>query len=78
VLVYDGISAEPTSEPSEVPVGTPLGRVAASPSPSGLGIEVRQLRRGVDLGELDAEAALLDSSSLACDARNVLPLKPAP
>jgi len=78
VLVYDGISIEPSSEPSELPVGTPLGRVAAGPSPTGLGIEVRQLRRGVDLGSLDGETALLDSSSLSCDARNVLPLKPAP
>jgi len=77
VLIYDGVSVEPSGEPSELPVGTPLGRVAPAPVP-GLGIEVRQLRRGVDLGSLVAEAALLDSSSLICDARNVLPLKPAP
>lgn len=78
VLTYDGISVEPSTEPSDLPVGTPLGRVAAGPSPTGLGIEVRQLRRGVDVGTLDGEAALLDSSSSSCDARNVLPLKPAP
>jgi hypothetical protein len=78
VLVYDGISVEPASAPSELPVGTPLGRVAAGPSPTGLGIEVRQLRRGVEPDSLDGAAALLDSSSLSCDARNVLPLKPAP
>jgi hypothetical protein len=78
VLVYEGIASEPSSEPSELPVGTPLGRVAAAPTPTGLGIEVRQLRRGVELGLLDGETALLDSSSLSCDARNVLPLKPVP
>ena len=78
VLVYDGISIEPSAEPSELPVGTPLGRVAAGPQPTGVGIEVRQLRRGVDLGSLDGASALLESSSLSCDARNVLPLKPAP
>jgi hypothetical protein len=78
VLIYDGIGIEPASAPSELATGTPLGRVAAGPSPTGLGIEVRQLRRGVDLGSLDGETALRDSSSLACDARNGLPLKPAP
>ena len=52
--------------------------LTATPAPTGLGIEVRQLRRGVDPSALDGEAALLDSSSLSCDARNVLPLKPGP
>lgn len=78
LLLYDGISVEPSTEPSELPVGTPLGRVAAAPAPTGLGIEVRQLRRGVDPSALDGEGALLDSGSLSCDARNVLPLKPGP
>ena len=78
VLAYDGLVVEPSSEPSEIPVGTPLGRIAAGPAPTGLGIEVRQLRRGVDPATLDAARVLLDDISLSCDARNVLPLQPAP
>jgi hypothetical protein len=77
-LVYTGIDVQPASEPSDLPVGTPLGRVSDAAAPTGLGIEVRQLRRGVDLGSLAGETVLLDSSSLSCDARNVLPLKPGP
>ncbi|HWO11593.1 MAG TPA: hypothetical protein VNN80_18995 [Polyangiaceae bacterium] len=78
VLLYAGLVVERSVEPGEIAVGTPLGRVAPSPAPTGLGIEVRQLRRGVELGPLDAEQALLDDNSLSCDARNVLPLQPAP
>jgi hypothetical protein len=35
------------------------------------------MRRGVNPEELDPERLLLDDSSLDCDARNVLLLKPA-
>lgn len=38
---------------------------------------VRQLRRGVDADRVAPERLLRDSHSLACDARNVLLLKPA-
>lgn len=77
-LVYDGLTFEPAPGLADIAVGTPLGRIAGDGDRAGLGVEVRQLRRGVDPAALGAEALLLDSNSLACDARNVLPLKPGP
>ena len=78
VLVYDGVAFDPVAGISDVEVGTPLGRVAAGSGLTGLGLRVQQLRRGVRPEELSPERLLLEASSLACDARNVLPLKPAP
>lgn len=75
LLAYDGIDFDVPPGASELDVGTPLGRVAARGSGSGLAIEVRQLRRGASPAE-PLEQLLSDSSSLACDARNVLPLRP--
>ena len=78
VLAYEGLSFDAAPGRSELDVGTPLGRVAARPGTSGLGLTVFQLRRGVDVENVTAERVLTSSVSLACDARNVLPAKPAP
>lgn len=78
VLVYDGVAFDPAAGIAEVEVGTPLGRIAAGSGVTGLGLRVQQLRRGVRPEALSPERLLLEASSLACDARNVLPLKPAP
>jgi hypothetical protein len=77
VLEYDGLAFDAAPGASDVDVGTPLGRVAASSGVTGLGLSVRQVRRGVDVASTAPERLLLDSSSLACDPRNVLPSKPA-
>jgi hypothetical protein len=76
VLAYAGLTFDALPVASDVPVGTPLGRVAPGPGVTGLGLSVRQLRRGVDPDTTPPERLLLDSSSLACDPRNVLPAKP--
>jgi hypothetical protein len=78
VLVYEGLAFDARPGISDVAVGTPLGRVASRPGVTGLGLSVRQLRRGVDADSVPPERLLLDSSSLACDPRNVLPPKPSP
>jgi hypothetical protein len=78
VLVYDGVTFDTTPGIADVDVGTPLGRVAPSSGTSGLGLRVHQLRRGINPEDVAPERLLLDPSSLACDARNVLPFKPAP
>jgi hypothetical protein len=78
VLTYEGLSFDAASGRTELEIGTPLGRVAARPGSSGLGLTVYQLRRGVDADSLAPERLLTPSASLACDARNVLPAKPAP
>lgn len=78
VLAYDGVAFDTTPGMREIAVGTPLGRVAARAARTGLTLQVRQLRRGVEPENLPPERLLLDASSLACDPRNVLPLEPAP
>jgi hypothetical protein len=78
VLAYAGLSFDAPPGRAELDVGTPLGRVAARPGASGLGLTVFQLRRGVDADSLAPERVLTPAASLACDARNVLPAKPAP
>ena len=78
MLAYDGLSFDAPPGRAELVVGTPLGRVAARPGASGLGLTVFQLRRGVDADSLGPERVLTPAASLACDARNVLPAKPAP
>jgi hypothetical protein len=77
LLAYEGLAFDAAPGVIEVAVGTPLGRVAAASGITGLGLSVRQLRRGVDAELTQPERLLLDSSSLPCDPRNVLPLKPA-
>lgn len=92
VLAYDGLAFDTPPGIADVDVGTPLGRVAAAASVppgaasartaprtglTGLTLTVHQLRRGVNPDELDPNRLLLDDSSLDCDARNVLPIKPA-
>ncbi|HTV20844.1 MAG TPA: hypothetical protein VMG12_19300 [Polyangiaceae bacterium] len=77
VVAYAGVAFDTTPGIAEVAVGTPLGRVAAGPGITGLTLHVRQLRRGVEPENVAPERLLLDSSSLACDPRNVLPLEPA-
>ncbi len=77
LLSYDGSSFDPTPGTIDVDVGTPLGQIKAGPGVTGLLLAVRQLRRGVDADRVSPERLLRDSHSLACDARNVLPLKPA-
>jgi len=78
VLAYEGLSFDAPPGRTELEVGTPLGRVAKRPGASGLGLTVFQLRRGVDADSLAPERLPTPSASLACDARNVLPAKPAP
>ncbi len=88
VLAYEGLDfdAAPGVTPagiSDVAVGTPLGRVApARGAPGadvpGLTLTVRQLRRGIEPENVSPERLLLDATSLACDPRNVLPLRPTP
>jgi hypothetical protein len=78
VLSYEGLAFDAAPGASDVAVGTPLGRVAAAPGITGLGLTVRQLRRGVDPERVPPERLLSDSTSLACDPRNVLPAKPLP
>jgi hypothetical protein len=87
VLGYDGLAFDMSpgaGSPgiSDVAVGTPLGRVSPAASAqgaaTGLTLTVRQLRRGVEPENVSPDRLLLDSSSIACDARNVLPLQPAP
>lgn len=76
VLAYDGVTFDGAPGSTEIDVGTPLGRVAPASGITGLGLTARQVRRGVDAESVRPERLLLDSSSLACDPRNVLPLKP--
>jgi hypothetical protein len=76
VLAYEGLSFDALPAASDIPVGTPMGRVSPGRGVTGLGLSVRQLRRGVDPENTPPERLLLDSSSLACDPRNVLPAKP--
>jgi hypothetical protein len=76
VLAYAGLTFDASPGSTEVDVGTPLGRVAPASGITGLGLTARQVRRGVDAESVRPERLLLDSSSLACDPRNVLPLKP--
>jgi hypothetical protein len=76
VLAYEGVAFDTTPGMQEIVVGTPLGRVAAGARGTGLTLQVRQLRRGVEPENLPPERLLLDASSLACDPRNVLPLEP--
>jgi hypothetical protein len=78
LLVYDGVAFDTAPGSAEVEVGTPLGRVAAGPGTTGLALRVHQLRRGVTPEDTAPDQLLSDPSSLVCDARNVLPLKPAP
>jgi len=78
VLAYDGVGFDPTPGMREIAVGTPLGRVARAPGITGLTLRVRQLRRGIEPENVPPERLLLDTSSLACDPRNVLPLEPGP
>jgi hypothetical protein len=78
VLGYEGIAFDATPGIAELAVGTPLGRVAAASGVTGLKLEVRQLRRGVEPENVAPERLLLDASSLACDPRNVLPQEPPP
>jgi hypothetical protein len=78
LLEYEGIAFDATPGSGDVDVGTPLGRVAPSSGVSGLGLSVRQVRRGVDVASTAPERLMLDSSSLDCDPRNVLPSKPSP
>jgi hypothetical protein len=87
VLGYEGLAFDMSpgaSSPgiSDVAVGTPLGRVSPAASAqgavTGLTLTVRQLRRGIEPENVSPDRLLLDSSSIACDARNVLPLQPAP
>jgi hypothetical protein len=77
LLAYEGVAFDAAPGVSDVDVGTPLGRVAPGRGLTGLGLSVRQLRRGVDPASAQPERLLLDSSSLACDPRNVLPPKPS-
>jgi hypothetical protein len=76
LLAYEGVAFDAEPGVSDVDVGTPLGRIAPGPGLTGLGLSVRQLRRGVEPESAPPERLLLDSSSLACDPRNVLPPKP--
>jgi len=76
VLAYEGVAFDTAPGMQEIVVGTPLGRVAAGRGVTGLTLQVRQLRRGVEPENLPPERLLLDASSLACDPRNVLPLEP--
>lgn len=78
LLEYEGVAFDPAPGRADVEVGTPLGRVAPRPGATGLGLRVHQLRRGVKLEGAAPELPLSDSASLDCDARNVLPLEPAP
>jgi hypothetical protein len=78
VLAYEGVAFDPAPGMHELAVGTPLGRVAAGAALTGLTLQVRQLRRGVEPENVPPERLLLDASSLACDPRNVLPLEPPP
>lgn len=77
ILAYEGVAFDPTPGIRDIVVGTPLGRVAAAPALTGLTLQVRQLRRGVEPENVAPERLLLDASSLACDPRNVLPLAPS-
>jgi hypothetical protein len=77
VLTYDGIAFDTPTGTQEVNVGTPLGRVSASDGAAGLSLGVRQLRRDLDPSSVPSEQWLQDATSIACDARNVLPLAPA-
>jgi hypothetical protein len=78
VLDDEGIAFDTAPGMREVAVGTPLGRVAAGVTVTGLTLRVRQLRRGVEPEDVTPERLLFDASSLACDPRNVLPLEPGP
>jgi hypothetical protein len=78
VLVYDGIAFDTAPGSADVDVGTPLGRVANGRGATGLALRGYQLRRGVTPEDATPERLLSDPSSLVCDVRNVLPLKPAP
>lgn len=78
VLAYEGVAFDTAPGIREVVVGTPLGRVAGGAGITGLTLQVRQLRRGLEPENVPPERLLLDASSLACDPRNVLPLEPAP
>jgi hypothetical protein len=77
VLVYDGITFDASPGTQEVSVGTPLGRVSAGDGATGLALSVRQFRRDLEPSSVPPERLLLDATSIACDARNVLPLAPA-
>jgi hypothetical protein len=79
VLVYEGLSFDADAAEADIPVGTPLGRVSASPGAgrAALRLTVRQLRRGAHPDQLRAHRLLSDAVSIACDPRNVLPVKPA-
>jgi hypothetical protein len=79
VLVYEGLSFDADAAEADIPVGTPLGRVSASPGAgrAALRLTVRQLRRGAHPDHLRAHRLLSDAVSIACDPRNVLPVKPA-
>lgn len=80
VLSYEGLTFDVEASDADVAVGTPLGRVSASPGShrAALRLAVRQLRRGAHAEQLPARRLLSDAVSLACDPRNVLPMKPAP
>jgi hypothetical protein len=76
VLAYEGVAFDTTPGMREIAVGTPLGRIAAGTGATGLTLQARQLRRGVEPENVPPERLLLDASSLACDPRNILPLEP--
>lgn len=79
VLGYEGLTFDADASDADLPVGTPLGRLSPSPGHgrATLRLSVRQLRRGADVERLPAHRLLSDAVSLACDPRNVLPVKPA-
>jgi murein DD-endopeptidase MepM/ murein hydrolase activator NlpD len=55
-----------------VAAGAPLGSIGGG---AHLYLEVRRLRQGVDASKLSVKALLDDAHSIACDARNVLPVR---
>jgi murein DD-endopeptidase MepM/ murein hydrolase activator NlpD len=79
-LVFYGHLQAPASNLSRgrvVPEGSVLGYVGDSGSPGlvHLHLEIRQVRSGVDSQSLETGELLLNARTIACDPRNLLPLR---
>jgi hypothetical protein len=70
-------AASKRTPPIALQDGQPLGWVGARLSPrlAHLRLEVRRVRKGVDVRALQPSALIDPASTIACDPRNVLPLK---
>lgn len=80
LVLLGNLATVSTKAGSRLDPGTKLGTVGdpSLRSMSGLHLEVRRVRQGVDVRALQPEEYRSRAHTIACDARNVLPLEAKP